>query len=80
MGVNLVMLHSLGALVRPPNFNFSAPFDPEIAATLLIHPLLVGVAGISRANGACLQGEIEMADTERSLDMLALFFFYRCSG
>ena len=44
---------------RPrPNFNFSAPFDLEIAATLLIHPLLVGVAGISRAKGACLQGEV----------------------
>ncbi len=44
--------------VRSPNFNFSAPFDLEIAATLLIHPLLVGVAGISRAKGACLQGEV----------------------
>ena len=32
--------------VRSPNFNFSAPFDLEFAATLLIHPLLWG--------GACL--------------------------
>ena len=44
--------------VRSPNFNFSAPFDLEFAATLLIHPLLVGVAGIFRPKGACLQGEV----------------------
>ena len=44
--------------VRSSNFNFPAPFDLEIAATLLIHPLLVGVAGVSRAKGECLQGEI----------------------
>ena len=40
------------------DFNFSAPFGLEIAATLLIDPLLVGVAGISRAKGACLQGQV----------------------
>ena len=50
--------HKKRSLVRSPNFNFSAPFDLEIAATLLIHPLLVGVAGISRAKGASLQGEV----------------------
>ena len=44
--------------VRSPNFNCLAPFGLEIAATLLIHPLLVGVAGISRAKGASLQGEV----------------------
>ena len=38
--------------VRSPNFNFSAPFDLEIAATLLIDPLLVGVQGIRNLGGA----------------------------
>ena len=33
------------------------PFALEIAATLLIHPLLVRVAGIPRAKGARLQGK-----------------------
>ena len=41
-----------------PHLNLLAPFGLEIAATLLIHPLLVGVAGISRAKGASLQGEV----------------------
>ena len=38
---------------------FLAPFALEIAATLLIHPLLVGVAGISRAFGAPFQGTLD---------------------
>ena len=57
--------YGLGPNVRSPNFNFSAPFGLEIAATLLIHPLLVGVAGISRPKGARLQGETPVANCDQ---------------
>ena len=42
-----------------------APFALEITATLLIHPLLVGVAGISRQKGASLQGSLEPTIAQR---------------